>query len=175
MRAAILDQLAVMDKELDQLFTELDHYSSEQLNRSPAPESWSVTQVLNHLLLSEKYSLQYCEKKLSFEPNLPKAGLAAAARALFVNWYLFLPLKVKAPALISTSALPKEDDLANIKTQYQTQRQLLRAFLEQLEESYLDREVYKHPFAGRLSFPGMFSFMTAHFRHHRKQIYRALA
>lgn len=175
MRAAILDQLAVMDKELNQLFTELDHYSSEQLNRSPAPESWSVTQVLNHLLLSEKYSLQYCEKKLSFEPNLPKAGLAAAARALFVNWYLFLPLKVKAPALISTSALPKEDDLANIRTQYQTQRQLLRAFLEQLEESYLDREVYKHPFAGRLSFPGMFSFMTAHFRHHRKQIYRALA
>lgn len=175
MRAAILDQLAVMDKELDQLFAELDHYSSEQLNRPPASESWSVTQVLNHLLLSEKYSLQYCEKKLSFEPSLPKAGLAAAARALFVKWYLFFPFKVKAPALISTSALPKEDDLANIKTQYQTQRQLLRTFLEQLEENYLDREVYKHPFAGRLSFPGMFGFMTAHFRHHRKQIYRALA
>jgi hypothetical protein len=130
---------------------------------------------LNHLLLSEKYSLQYCEKKLSFDPSLPKAGLAAAVRALFVKAYLLLPLKVKAPALISTSALPKEDDLANIKTQYQAQRQLLRTFLEQLEEGYLDREVYKHPFAGRLSFSGMFSFLTAHFRHHRKQIYRALA
>lgn len=174
MRAAILDQLTVLDKELEELLTELAAYSKEQLNRQPAPDSWSATQVLHHLLLSEKYSRQYCEKKLSFKPDLPKAGLMTAARTQFVKWYLFLPLKVKAPAMISSSALPEEDELSNIVAQFTAQRKQLRTYLEQVEEQYLDREVYKHPFAGRLSLGGMLNFFQAHFRHHRKQIYRAL-
>jgi uncharacterized damage-inducible protein DinB len=174
MRAILLDKLSHLDEELETLLTDLQQYDSVQLNRAPAVDSWSATQVLHHMLLSEKFSQQYCEKKLSFKPELKKAGLLATARVYFVDGYLRSPLKVKAPQMIGTSALPKEDELANIAKLYRAQRQDLQRFLEEVDEVYLDREVYKHPFGGRMSLAGMLDFLRSHFRHHRKQLYRAL-
>lgn len=174
MRVALQTQLEKLNGELDLLLTDLGQYSHEQLNQQPAPNSWSATQVLNHLLLSEKYSRQYCQKKLSFDPELPKAGMVDNFRTFLVSFYFKLPLKVEAPKAINTDALPRESQLEEVRTSYLEQREELAKFLQIVDESYLDKAVYKHPFAGRLSLSGMLHFFTAHFTHHRKQIYRAL-
>ncbi len=174
MRAALQRQLQELNVQLDALFKELNQYSYEQLNQQPALTAWSATQVLNHLLLSEKYSQQYCEKKLSFEPQLAKAGIADNFRTFLVSFYFKLPMKVEAPKYINTDALPKETKLDDLKKHYREQREELAGFLLNLDQQYLDKAVYKHPFAGRLSISGMLRFFEVHFAHHRKQIYRAL-
>lgn len=174
MRAALLSQLDRLDTELQALFKELEQYDYEQLNSQPAPDSWCATQVLQHLLHSEMYSRQYCEKKLSFSPKLDDAGFLDRMRTILVSSYFSLPLKLEAPKAINTDALPRESLLADIRKDYGEQRALLREFLNNVDEAYIGKAVYKHPFAGRLSFRGMLHFFQAHFAHHRKQIRRAV-
>lgn len=174
MREDLLRQLDRMNSSLDLLFDELAQYNHEQLNKQPAPDSWCATQVLNHLFLSEKYSQQYCEKKLSFDPELPTAGMMDKLRTVVVRSYFALPLKIQAPKAISTAALARESKLSDLRASYQEQRRQLAQFLSTVDEKYLDKAVYKHPFAGRLSISGMLHFFVAHFAHHRKQIRRAV-
>ena len=88
--------------------------------------------------------------------------------------YFVLPLKLNAPKGIDTPALPPEDTFESVETKWQKVRNDMRSFLENVDDKYLDKEVYKHPFAGRLTLKGMMSFFMAHFRHHRKQIDRAV-
>jgi hypothetical protein len=174
MKTALNQQLQTLNDSLDALFADLAQHSSAVLNRPPAPDSWSPMQVLHHLLLSEKYSRLYCEKKLSHQPELPQAGVGTWFRTKLVRWYLLSPLKFKAPPGISGAALPASDELPNVIAQYHAERENFQAFLNGLPDEYLDKEVYKHPFGGRLTMGGMMTFFTAHFENHRRQIYRAL-
>ena len=154
MRAALLEQLDQLDTDLQSLFKELEGYSYEQLNEQPAPYSWCATQVLQHLLHSEMYSRQYCQKKLSFSPTLADAGLMDKMRTALVSGYFALPLKLEAPKAISTDALPRESSLADVRQSYAEQRKELREFLSTVDDQYVGKVVYKHPFAGRLSLNG---------------------
>lgn len=174
MRASLLTQLDQLNSELDDLFRELEQYPHEQLNRQPAADSWSAMQVMNHLLLSEMYSRQYCEKKLSFAPKLPTAGISDRLRTLIVRFFFWLPFRINAPKFIATDALPKESELETVRKSYLEQRQAMAKFLSSVDDQYLNKAVYKHPFVGRLSLAGMLRFFGAHFRHHRKQLRRAI-
>ena len=173
-RSQLITQVQDLDTELNQLFQSLRPYSHEALNQSPKPGAWSTTQVLHHIMLSERYSQKYCEKKLSFEPQLGKAGWQDSLRSKLVAWYLQAPLKVKAPKNISGPALPNDSKLADIEEEWLKQREGLHNFFQTVPELYLDKTVYKHPFGGRLSFQGMLTFFRAHFQRHERQIWRTV-
>lgn len=174
MRSQLQEQLQQLDRELDAQLERLSQYSYEQINRQPAPDSWSATQAMHHLILSESLSMQYCQKKLSFEPTLKKAGLLAGMRALLVRYYLLSPFKFEAPPMLATPVLPTESKLEELASQYRAQRVLFAEFIATVPEKYLDKEVYKHPFGGRLSLLGMMDFFAAHFKLHSKQAMRAV-
>jgi len=174
MQQKLQNQFNYLETNLNQLFSDLGNYSHQQLNQQPTPDSWSPIQVLHHLMLSERYSVAYCEKKLSFQPKLKKAGLTSAVRTKFVGWYLNSPFKFKALPKISGDNLPTEDSLENIRNIWEKQRKAMHQFLDAVPAEYADKEVYKHPFGGRLSIFGMMQFFDSHFRTHRKQIFRAL-
>ena len=167
-------QLNELDKKLNKLFANLENYSTEQICKKPAPDSWSAIQVMHHLILSEKYSRMYCEKKLSFNPKLKKAGFGTSLRTKFVNFYLNSPFKAPAPKMIDGDNLPTEDTLANVREIWTAERANLAKFIQDLPPEYADKEIYKHPLGGRLSIDGMMQFFDAHFNNHEKQIYRAL-
>jgi len=167
-------QLNNLDDKLNKLFADLESYSDEQLCKKTAPDSWSAIQVLHHLIMSEKYSRMYCEKKLSFNPKLKKAGLGTSLRTKFVNFYLNSPFKAPAPKMISGPNLPEKDTLANVREIWLSERANLAKFIQDLPQEYTDKEIYKHPLGGRLTIDGMMQFFDAHFKNHEKQIYRAL-
>ena len=174
MKKTILNKLQVLDVKLENLLEDLQAHSHEALNQKPSADSWSAVQVMYHLMLSEKYSLQYCKKKLGFKPTLEKAGIGAKLRSLFVQGYLLLPLKAKAPKAVASPMLPEEGDLVSIAKKWRAQRRELEDFFNSLPAEYLDKEVYKHPMVGRLSFIGMLDFIGAHFKSHQKQIFRTI-
>lgn len=175
MRTILIQHLELLNIELEALITELKQYSHESLNRRPNEDAWSPIQVLHHLMLSEKLSIAYCQKKLSFKPKLKKANFISKIRSFSVKLYLDSPFKFKAPKGLDSNALPTEDQLESVIDTWRQQRADLRSFIQSLPEEYLDREVYKHPFGGRLSIEGLMVFFKAHFANHRKQIRRALA
>ena len=174
MKNKALKKLDKLDESLNQLLSDLDSYTNEQLNQRPENGGWSVTQILNHLILSEKGSIAYCNKKLSFNPKLKSAGLVSELRLKVIQTYMSLPLKVKAPSIVGTEALPPTDDLDNLKALWKKHRSDVQEFINTLPDEYLKKEIYKHPMGFRLSLVGMLGFFEAHFKTHQKQVYNAI-
>lgn len=173
-RTQLITQLQGLNGELDQLLKSLSSYAHQALNQPPKEGAWSVMQVLHHIRLAEYYSHKYCEKKLSFKPQLGEAGWQENLRGKLVKWYLQLPFKVQAPTNMSGDALPVESRLMDLEAEWKEQRKVLQLFFEDLPEEYVNKAVYKHPMGGRLSFAGMLDFYEAHFRRHQKQIWRTI-
>ncbi len=168
------EQLERIDAKLQQLLEKLRSYSDEVLNKKPTPDSWSVLQVMHHLMLAENLSGKYVQKKLSFNPKLEKTNWSTAWRMLVLRSYNYLPIRLKAPANVSSENLPEQSTLSETSEKWLTQRRQLRDYLATLPDDIFDKEVYKHPIAGRLSLLGMLTFFEGHFDRHLAQINRIL-
>ncbi len=170
----ILTKLDALDGDLEQLYQTLQAVDQERFNQAPHPDKWSAAQILNHVMRAEELSLKYCQKKLSFQPQLNKAGLGAGFRSALVHYCMKLPFKFEAPPGMGTDSLPATDEVSHVFESWHQHRNNWRTFFKELPEAYLDKEVYKHPVGGRLSWMGMLRFFKSHCDHHRPQIDRAL-
>ena len=167
-------RLKKMDQRLESLLNQLSAYDHTQLNRKPADGGWSALQVMNHLILAEEGSVKYVKKKLSFDPQLEKAGFFSAWRIFLLDFYFKLPFKYKAPPGVGDDALPAESDFKEVSDRWVSSRKALRDYLEGLPPDLFQMSVYKHPFAGRMSLESMVQFFDGHFERHRKQIERVV-
>jgi hypothetical protein len=167
----IIDQL---DKKLEDLINQVSKYDYAAFNRKPDPETWSPFQVMHHVMLSEKKSLGYVKKKLGYDPILPPAGFAALLRSRLLNFCIKAPIKFNAPSGVGTEILPPEGTLDELTQTWNRDRKALRHYMENLEEKWLDKAVFKHPYAGRISAEQMLRFFQAHFTWHAKQVLRRL-
>lgn len=161
---------------LDTLLLQLEAYDDEQLNRQPGPGRWSAMQVLQHLMLAEKLSQGYLQKKRSVPAGqLPAAGLGTFWRAMLVWFFLYLPLKRKAPAMVAEEAMPAYASLAETAETWKQQRAALAQLLTSLDPSLHQKAFYRHPLAGLLTTAGMLDFFRWHFERHLRQLHECLA
>jgi len=174
MKSNILRYNDAYQKEVEQLLNELAAGNDATLNMAAIDGGWSALQTVHHLILTEELSLSYVQKKMSFNPKLDQAGFKERMRAASLWFYLNLPFKFKAPALVSDENLPGFTTLALSRDRWLDIRQRWTVFLQQLPEEMLDKAVYRHPFVGRLSWMGTLRFFHFHFQRHRKQIYRTI-
>ena len=174
MNTKIKTQLHKIDQKLGLLLHDLQHYSDAKLNQQPDESSWSVLQVMQHLMIVEGYAHRYLQKKLSYNPDLQKAGLLANFRSALLNFYLASPIRAKAPEIVSGNTLSTDTTFWEVAKQWKQQRKVLGEYLETLPPDVFEKEVYKHPLTGRLKLSGMLSFFEKHFDRHHKQIYRTL-
>jgi|AntRauTorckE5430_2_1112549.scaffolds.fasta_scaffold01753_3 uncharacterized damage-inducible protein DinB len=173
-KAATLAKLDQIDQKLHQLLTQLEKHPDLVLNQPPSDGGWSVLQVLHHLIIAEYASLGYVKRKISFDPKLENAGFRAAWRLFLVNFYFWLPIKIKAPKGVDRSALPDTSDLSTTVAQWRTQRKELRQYLQELPDTWFNKELYKHPAAGKMSLRQMLQFFGSHVKRHKSQINRVL-
>src|ERR1041385_3039144 len=87
----------------NQLLDGLKKYSDEVLNKKPSRETWSVTEVMNHLMASEGASLRYLQKKTLDTSRAEKAGLKGAWRLFLLKIAFAIPYKFKAPDVVEPS------------------------------------------------------------------------
>lgn len=130
-------------------------------------------QNLHHLMRAEGFALQYVKKKLSFVPQLSPITWKTRWRGWMACTYLSLPIKVKAPKAVREE-LPEDSQLEAVVVEWKAKRLELATYLNGLPEEILNKEIYKHPVAGRLSLYGMLDFMKAHVKRHQGQIDRTL-
>ncbi|WP_235297580.1 DinB family protein [Portibacter marinus] len=173
-RKKLISKLDKMDEALEELFANLAKFNNEQLNKSPEEGVWSPIQLLNHMTLSEKLSLAYCRKKLSFDPKLKNKNLRSWFNARLITWSLASPFKFKAPAPVREGEFNANGSLQESEKLWKAIRKDLRQFLNEVPEKYIEKEVYKHPNGLRLSLEGMLDFLNQHFKRHRKQMYQRL-
>lgn len=173
-RRNIDEVLQRLQNKTESLIRKLGEYGEEKIMTPVAPGVWSTIQTMGHILMSEKLSLNYVKKKLSFNPQLKKAGLKAFIRFQVLKFYLGSSLKFKAPKGVQSEDLPAFSSLTELAAHWKSDRQKLVKFFDKADNEILDRELYRHPLVGRLTLLQMLHFFEGHFDRHRKQILQRL-
>jgi len=175
MKEKILQANTRYAAQVESLLNELVPLGDERLNRKPANGSWSAIQTLHHLILVEENSMLYIHKKLSYNPQLEKAGLGSWWRSLLLRAILRMPYKFKAPKSAGNERIPELDTLQEVEARWQKIRAEWTVFFEKMPPDLSEKAAYKHPRAGRLNWLQMLAFFSSHFERHRQQVLRAVS
>jgi hypothetical protein len=148
---------------------------SEERSRSkPSEDSWSVRQVVGHLLASEIGTLGYMVKKTSSGwDSLDNTEDEHRANASALVNRLAGEERYKAPAV-----LPEPDNemaLADLLVKWASVREQLETFARGVDPANYDKLVFRQPFAGMLNLPQTLDFINEHVNHHLPQIRRILS
>lgn len=175
----------------------LDGLTQTQLDYAPAADSWSVGEVLDHMILGERMNREQVERLIEMSRNGQKPELRLTFSDLNVSFAgvprSVLPL-LEAPLTLMNMFVP--DSLRN----YLTRKRLipfqnpdratpqrgragagLRSDLvaslretEMLFQNNSDRDfgemTVRHPLLGSYDVPGLLRFMSAHEQRHQSQL-----
>jgi hypothetical protein len=148
----------------------IESWSDDRLTQQPNG-GWNALQVTEHLIISEYGTLQYLLKKTqtpaeSLEPSDETS--AEASRKL--NLALKSDLKWEAPNVVTPPS--GKHTLQVLVAQWDELRAGWVQLLSSIDESYMKRQVFRHPIAGRLDLLQTLSFLENHIHHHVHQIRR---
>jgi len=171
-KEALISVFDRMEAERLALLDSLRSIDPERLNRKPAPDAWSVAEVIRHLAVAEEAALRYMQKKMQYG-GLRKAGISAGLKQRLLNFLISLPIRYKAPKVIETRA----DDTVTFHeatARWQKVREALGREYQDLDPEMVDLELFKHPAAGKMSALQGARFMRRHMNRHIQQIKKTL-
>ena len=168
MKKDIEKRLKLLDSETQRIFDDLSGLDDQTLRKNG--RGWSVIQVLNHLNKAEILSLQYMRKKMKAGTKMKKINVLNRMRMWITCGFLESGLKWKAPSYIANP--PGDDSLEEMREKWKETRSQIEAYIQDYPDEWLDRAVYKHPMAGRLSLMQAIDSFIYHQRHHVHQIRR---
>lgn len=131
--------------------------------------SWNMLQVMEHLMMAEKLSMDYLiAKKYT---NARRGGnISAFFRSLGLRFMLLSPLRFRAPRSLPE---PTENaDPAGLLQQWKQSREAMYEYLHYFPEEKLFMMIYRHPRAGWLTIHQALKFFEDHMLHHQKQLLR---
>lgn len=165
----LFDQLENQRKQLFQL---LSGYNADQLHQAEKQGAWSVIQVINHLLASEKGTELYIRKKTQKPELIPNTSLIAPIKILALRGAFSMRLKFKAPKQLGV--VSNEDTLEDLEALWNKSRSSFHQLMEELPVEIQQKALFRHPIVGRINMNQTLEFFDFHYRHHLKQIHRIL-
>lgn len=164
----LLTSFKTLEDARNQLLSRIEMVEHDKLNARPANNKWSIAQICHHLILSEKLSILYMQKKLHYKTNIENTKFASAIRLQLLKLYLKSPFPIKAPE--NVAKLPEESSVSEITREWEKVRLDLKKMIEKLPAEFLSGNIFKHPLAGKMNLYHALQFFDVHFRHHQKQI-----
>ncbi|MDQ3018101.1 MAG: DinB family protein, partial [Bacteroidota bacterium] len=144
-------QLQRMAARKEKVFDILQHLTPGLHHRILHPGQWSLLQIANHLYLSEKFSLAYLRKKMSYPDTIPRYKVSSW-KGYYMAWVILnSPYKVKAPPMID---MDKQSEVLDPDTLNQNWNELRREMADYITDTYPQfghHLVFNHPFAGRMT------------------------
>jgi len=140
----------------------------ERLLFSETENSWSILNILEHIVLSEEASLAYVLKKTSVVADLKPISVKSWLKIWLMKLVLQFKVKYKAPKHVD----PIKSTITDIKEltlRWENSRDVLYD-ISQLSPRILEKGILKHPYAGMLNFSQLLVFFETHFEHHLVQI-----
>ncbi len=161
-----------LEKNKTELLLKIKNIEYEKLNKPPEKDKWSIAQIYQHLIISEKLSVMYINKKLHYKTGIQNTNIASAFRLQLLKLAFNLPFTLKAPE--NVAKLPEQSTLTEIIDEWEKVRVDLRKIIEELPAEFLSGNIFKHPLAGKMNLYHSLEFFNFHVSHHRKQIERLL-
>ena len=159
----IAGYITMLNRNTGELLDLVRNKSDETLNHRSF-NSWSILQVLEHLLITERYVLQLLttptekvapSKVLRGEENLNRILVDLRGR------------KVKAPDMLEPSG--EINDIREFSTAFLKSRATLGQSLENGNIT-VDERVHAHPVLGDMTVSDWLHFLISHARRHMEQI-----
>ncbi|MEK4434502.1 MULTISPECIES: DinB family protein [Paenibacillus] len=144
-----------------QIWLTVSELDEEQLNRKPAPEQWSVMQVLRHLNLMERIIVKQAELALQKEQNMTvdkKPYELSLDRSRSVD----------APPHLQPPVEP--ESLADVRRDLEQSHQALTDFAQNNDSSLLRSKSFPHPVFGEMDLAQWVDFASYHEERHLGQI-----
>lgn len=159
-----------MEQSKENFLKLLEGWSSDQLSRAPE-DGWNALQVVEHLVMSEHGTLSYVQRKMQAPPQeLEIAGEVEAGTSRNLNLALKSDERWQAPPVL---APPSGDhSIDSLLTSWSDIRKNWEKLLNEIDDDYLDKKLFRHPLAGRLTLTQTLSFVEHHVIHHVHQIRR---
>ncbi|MCH2199185.1 MAG: DinB family protein [Flavobacteriales bacterium] len=170
MKEQIKQRWIGMEKQKEIFLSTIENWTDKQLYWSPVGE-WNAIQIADHLITSEYGTVSYMQKKTQAPSSeIPVAGTESKKESEVLNDALISDKKWKAPAVLPD---PKDNmSPQEMKSKWIHIRSKLDSFLNNLDEAYYDKQVFKHPFAGRMNLEQTLGFLEHHIEHHVHQLNR---
>lgn len=170
MRKKLEAKIKIIEGLKNGIINNFNNLNENQLSFKPSNNKWSLVQVIEHLTLAETNSLNYVNKKILDPSALLDANLASKLKFWLLKTLFALSIKIKRrPTMVTPTDSP---DYSNIILRWDIARNALQKLIDEQSDEILDKLVYKHPAAGRLTAYQMLCFFEDHIKHHKKQIKR---
>ncbi len=170
MEKAIIKEWGKMEASRRKIQDLLEDAPESLIYVSPAPEVWSMAQVVYHLVQAESLTLSYCKKKWSVKDSLGQTGFRESYKLVLLKLVLSLPLKFKAPKVLGP--VPEQDNLKALFQEWDRLRKDWENFLDGFSQKELSLKIFKHPKTGKMNIVQTLDFMDNHVRHHIRQVRR---
>jgi len=149
------------------IVAKVNELSDDEFMFVPEDGGWSVSQVINHIIISEFGTTRYMSKKLLGLPDLPSTGVKNNFNAKALKIALKSNKKFKAPKVLPD---PNNDTKEITLNKWEKVRKGLMAILETMPPEATKKAIFKHPVAGYLNPEQTAGFLQTHVVHHTKQI-----
>jgi uncharacterized damage-inducible protein DinB len=170
-----------MNKRLQKLFNKIEDQkqevlemiadlSSDQINAQPSTGKWSISQIISHLIIAERLSINYIQKKIQGIDKIENSGFLEEIKMLVLKVSQRIDgIKFNAPKYVvdNTIVYLNADELKN---EWAKTRMDFYQLLERVEDTQLNKKIYKHAVAGYLNIQHAIQFFGEHVTHHTPQI-----
>lgn len=163
-----------LESQKSQTLDALKGLSGEQLNRRRQPGTWSIAEILSHIITSERLSVQYLQKKIQGIDQVRNSGSWENIKMGVLTLSLRLPgLKFKAPRKVveNTTLLTS---LEQLSSEWTGVRSDMKTILENIPADKVKRLIYRQPRIGYINARQMLVFFSDHVTHHTPQIRRLI-
>lgn len=161
-------KFTALSQELNQVLKKTDALSEAALHVK-SEGAWSPAQILHHLVLSEKGTVGYLQKKVEGNTEIKRAGLGAKLRAFALSKALrSRTRKFRAPSMVAN--IPDRPEYEEVKSEYLKVREEMRAVLEKFDGDMITKAYFRHPRAGKLNILQTLDFLQDHLVRHGEQI-----
>lgn len=155
-RRALLDRAAGLEPEL--------------LVRRPAPDAWSVLEVVEHLVRVEGDVVDRVGRAGTLEARGRTLRNRAAFLLVMGVLRFGIPVRTPSRAMDPTG----ERSLEELRADWDRNHEALRAFAGSLDGASARRAIFRHPVAGPMTPGQTFRMLDVHLRRHLGQVDRIL-
>ena len=147
MREKLRRRVDRLDHERQALLEDLEALTAEQVAFTPGPGKWSISQVMEHLVISEREIFKCIPEK----PQKGRSITSLQNRICYILVVMVLKLGLPVPVVSHEMELAGRSSMTELHRQSNENHRWLRSFAEEISSDDLDRPVFCHPVAGPLT------------------------
>ena len=153
------------------LLQHLDSLSSEALSFKAGPDRWSITEVVEHLVIVEDDFLKQVTTEKPSAPLDPESRSPQKYQTVIKVMERDIQVDVPHESMEPHGHLGLDELLGK----WDDIRKKVQGFLGEINPENKDDMVYRHPYAGPLDITETLHFIYVHFDNHVRHIDRILA